>query len=201
MGALISFLRGRLAASGDDWVEVDVGGIGFRAAASAHTLAQLPPLGSEVRLPTVLTVREDGVALFAFGDDGERQAFRALAGVTGVGGRTALAVLSVLRPAALAAAVEAEDLAQLTRVPGVGRKTAQRLVLELKGRLPAAAGAPADGRSPSASPAEGEARAALVALGYSEPEAAAAIAAVCGEGGDTERLVRAALRRLASGRG
>ena len=195
---LISFLRGIVAAIGEDWVDLDVGGIGFRAALSAHALRSLPPVGAEVILPTVLTLREDGASLFAFRDESERHAFRALAGVSGVGGRTALAVLSVLRPDALAAAVEAEDLAALTAAQGVGRKTAQRLVLELKGRLPRGAD-PLASPQPAASGPEAEACAALLALGYSEAEAVAAVDAVRGEAQGTAEKVRAALRRLAGG--
>ncbi len=175
-----------------------MGGIGFRAALSAHALRSLPPVGAEVMLPTVLTLREDGASLFAFHDESERRAFRALAGVSGVGGRTALAVLSVLRPEALAAAVETEDLAALTAAPGVGRKTAQRLVLELKGRLPRGAGRSASPQPAPAGP-EAEARAALLALGYSEAEALAAVDAVRGEAHGIAEMVRAALRRLARG--
>jgi Holliday junction DNA helicase RuvA len=198
---VISFLRGRIAASGVDWVELDVGGVGFRAAVSRQAAAALPAPGSEARLPTELVVREDGVHLFGFADEAEREAFRALTAVSGVGGRTALAVLSALRPEALARAVQTEDLAALTAVPGVGRKTAQRLVMELKDKLPEGgrAGRPGGSSGPSAGPgaASDEAAEALVALGFAPEEAARALAAadLPPEAGTVER-VRAALRVL-----
>ena len=202
---MIAFLRGRLMARGADWVEVDVGGIGFHAAVSTAAAASLPAPGVEVTLPTVLVVREDGVALFAFADDAERRAFRALTAITGVGARTALGVLSVLRPEALVTAVHEGDADALTRAPGVGRKTAQRLLLELRERLAAAGlhgvAAPARGEPPVSGVRE-EAAAALHALGYSKEEAAEALSAVragaaADTAGGTATLVRAALGVLA----
>ncbi len=196
---MIAFLRGRLAARGPDWAELDVGGIGFRLALSAHAAAALPAPGEAARLPTVLAVREDGAALFGFRDEAEREAFTALTAVATIGGRTALAVLSLFTPEALARVIEAEDIGALTRVPGVGRKTAQRLVLELKGRLPDLGDGPAPATAP-ASGAETDARAALVGLGYSESEAAAALERVRdGDGAaapDAGALLRSALRLL-----
>jgi Holliday junction DNA helicase RuvA len=195
---VISFLRGRLAARGADWAELDVGGVGFRLALSAHAAGALPAPGEAARLPTVLAVREDGVSLYGFRDEAEREAFTALTAVATIGGRTALAVLSLFTPESLARAIEAEDVTALTRVPGVGRKTAQRLVLELKGRLPDLG----DGAVPTAAPATGpeaDARAALLGLGYSDAEAAAALERVRdGDGGpaDAGALLRSALRLL-----
>lgn len=195
---MISFLRGRLVARGADWVEVDVGGIGFRASVSRHAARALPPTGAEAVLPTLLAVGDDGVRLFGFADEGEREAFRALTSVGGVGARTALAILSSLTPAALAQAIRDGDAAALTAVPGVGRKTAQRLLLELRERFDGgAAGGGAD-------TAAADAHAALVGLGYSGEEASRALAAAGAAAGDGDRdaaaLVRAALRVLAGGR-
>lgn len=179
---------------------MDVGGIGFRASLSSHAAAALPPRGEEAVLPTTMTVREDGVALFAFADEAERQAFRALTGVSGVGARTALAVLSSLRPDALARAIAAEDLGALTAVSGIGRKTAQRIVLELRGALTSAVPAvAAAGTDVGLGGTEREAYAALLALGYSDAEAGRALAATQGTWGGTAELVRAALRTLAQG--
>jgi Holliday junction DNA helicase RuvA len=200
---VIAFLRGRVAGRGPGWAELDVGGIGFRLALSAHAGSALPPPGAEATVPTALVVREDGVALYGFRDEAERAAFLALTAVATVGPKTALAVLSVLTPEQLAAAVEAEDAEALVRVPGIGRKTAQRLILELKGRLQAAPAAPPRGAADPAAAAEAEARAALVALGYSPAEAAAAVEAVRGRATDAGELVRAALREkgLSAARG
>lgn len=197
---MIAFLRGEVAARGAGWVEIDVGGIGFHLTISAHAAAALPPPGAPVRLTTALDVREDAVTLFGFRDEAERDAFAALDSVAGVGAKLAVAVLSTFTPEALARALGAEDVGALCTVPGVGRKTAQRLILELKDRLglPGAGGggggAPA-GRPPSGP--EEEAHAALVALGYSAPQAATALAAVrLDSAGDAPALVRAALREL-----
>lgn len=191
---MIAFLRGRVAARGPGWAELDVNGIGFRVAISAHAAQALPPPGDAATMPTTLVVREDGVALFGFRDGEERAAFAALTAVASVGPKIALAVLSTFTPEALARAVEAEDVAGLTRVVGVGRKTAQRLVLELKGQLAAGAGAPP---AEVEEGPEAEARAALVALGYAPAEAAAAVQRVAGQAGEAGALLRAALRGLA----
>lgn len=191
---MIAFVRGRVAGRGAGWVEVDVGGLGLQVLMSGKALTGLPGTGSEVTIPTLLVVREDAMQLYGFADTDERTAFASLTGVAGVGPRIALAILSGLRPAELAAALEREDVSALTRVPGVGRKTAQRLVLELRGKL--AGEAPVAG-APSGPPAVAEAHAALVALGYLPTEAATALAAVDPKGQDAAQLVRAALRQLA----
>jgi len=201
---MISFLRGELAARGPGWVEMDVGGIGFRLTVSANAAASLPAPGAAVRLSTGLVVREDGVALFGFRDEAERDAFGALCSVAGVGAKMAVAVLSKFTPEALSRAIAAEDVTALCAVSGVGRKTAQRLILELKGQLtpsgsPAAIGAAAAG-TPVTGPEE-EAHAALVALGYSAAQAAAALAAVrATTDAAAPALLRAALRHLGGGR-
>ena len=190
---MIAFLRGAVAARGAGWVEMDVGGVGFHVLVSGHAAAGLPAAGVEVQLPTVLVVREDGMQLFGFRDEEERSAFASLITVAGIGPRIALAILTSLRPAALAAALEREDLTALTRVPGVGRKTAQRLVLELRGKL--AGGGPSPD-VPAGPPAVAEAHAALVALGYAAADAQSALATLDPAGQDAAQLVRAALRRL-----
>lgn len=197
---MISFLRGELAARGPGWVEVDVGGIGFRLTVSEQAAGGLPAPGAPVRLPTTLIVREDGVALVGFRDEAEREAFGALCAVAGVGTKLAVAILSRFSPDALASAVAAEDATALCRVPGVGRKTAQRLILELTGHLsPSGDGSTA--AAVAATGAEAEAQAGLLALGYSAAQAGAALEAVRG-GGEAEApaLLRAALRHLGGGR-
>ncbi len=190
---MISFLRGRLAARGAGWVELDVGGVGFRLLVSGHALRALPAPGGEVTLPTMLVVREDAFLLFGFRDDDERAAFESLIAVAGIGPRTALAVLSQFHPQELAQALANEDVTALTRVPGVGRKTAQRLVLELRGQL-ATDGAAQLASAPSGAAAE--AQAALMALGYGASEAASAVAAAADPAADSAGLVRLALRQL-----
>lgn len=190
---MISFLRGEVAARGAGWVEIDVGGVGFHVLVSGHAAQGLPAPGARVLLPTVLVVREDGFQLFGFRDEEERAAFSSLMGVAGIGPRLALAILTKMRPAQLAAALEREDLAALTRVPGVGRKTAQRLVLELRGKL---AGDAPETAEPAPTPAIAEAQAALVALGYSSADAQAAMASVDAQETDVAQLVRTALRQL-----
>ena len=195
---MIAFLRGRVAARGAGWAELDVGGIGFHLAVSVPAAASLPSAGQEATLLTVLVVREDGALLYGFADEAEREAFQALTGVAGIGPKTALAVLSALPAQALARAVEADDLSALIAVPGIGRKTAQRLVLELKGRVAAIPPAPPSGGS--AGGPEADARSALLALGYGLAESAAAVEQVRTEAGDAGALVRAALRVLGSRR-
>ena len=195
---MIAFLRGQVAARGASWVEIDVGGIGFHLLVSGHAVAAVPAPGALVCLLTSLVLREDGATLFGFRDEAERDAFAALTAVTGVGPKLALAVLSAFTPVALSRVLEAEDVAALCRVSGVGRKTAQRLILELRGQLTAARDA--ETADPEPDGAQAEARAALVALGYAPAEAAAAVLAARGGGSDAASLVRAALRDLGGGR-
>ncbi len=191
---MISFVRGRVVARGAGWAEIDVAGFGLRLLMPEPAVQSLPSPGTEATIPTHLVLREDGVELLGFRDLAEREAFTALQGVAGIGPRTALALLSHFTPQALAQAVEGEDVTALTRVPGIGRKTAQRLILERKGKLPSGDGRPA--APPPESGAHADARAALVALGYTPEDAAAALAALAEPSSDTAELVRAALRQL-----
>lgn len=189
---MIAFVRGRVQSRGPGWVELDVGGIGFHLALSARAIQTLPATGEEALIVTEFLMREDGVLLFGFADAGEREAFRSLLSVATVGPKTALAVLSAFTLPALAAAVQREDVAALSCVPGVGKKTAQRICLELRDRL-GQAEEPTDGGAG----AVGEAMAALTSLGYTAAEASEAIAGLGGTAGEgTAELVRAALRRL-----
>ena len=197
---MIARLTGTLAETGADHAVIDVAGVGYLVLASTRTLDALGAVGSEVLLLTELQVREDSMTLFAFGSAGEREAFRQLTSVQGVGGRVALAILSVLDPAELSAAISRGDKAMVARAIGVGPKLAQRIVNELAGKL----GSPAlAGTAGSAAPRGGVAQDALSALanlGFKPAEASAAVAAASeelGEGATLDALVRLALRKAA----
>lgn len=203
---MIDHLRGRLAGGGKDFVVVECAGIGFRAYVSAATRKELPPEGGSCILRTHLHFREGGADLYGFSTDTEREIFLATIGVSGVGPKSALAVLSVLGVPGVLAACAREDAAVLTRVPGIGKKLAQRIALELPDRLkkvkvdisPAAG----EATEPQAAP-EAEASEALAALGFSRTEAQLAVAAARREKGadlPADALVRESLRRLSGGR-
>lgn len=168
---MIGRLSGKLVAKRPPTLLVDVGGVGYEVEAPMSTVFELPPIGEPVSLLTHLVVREDAHLLFGFRTEAERDAFRQLIRVSGVGARIALSLLSGMSVEELGRAVAAQDAARLTRVPGIGKKTAERLLLELKGRIVA----PRDEHG-EATPAGGLADVthALVALGYSEREADAA---------------------------
>ena len=197
---MIARLTGTLAETAADSAVIDVAGVGYSVLASTHTLDALGALGGEVMLLTELQVREDSMTLFAFGSAGERESFRALTSVQGVGGRVALAILSVLDPAELARAVAQGDKAMISRASGVGPKLAMRIANELAGKLgsPALAGA-AGAPVPRAGTAQ-DALSALANLGFKPAEASAAVAAASEELGDRvtlDALVRLALRKAA----
>jgi len=197
---MIARLTGILAESAADHVVVDVQGVGYQVLASGRTLDALGPVGGNVMLLTELQVREDGWTLFGFGSAGEREAFRQLTSVQGVGGRVALAILSVLDPAELAAAVSRSDKAMVSRANGVGPKLAQRIVNELAGKLGNPALAGALGSPPPRGGAAADALSALANLGVKPAKATAAVAgAAAGLGADASRdaLVRLALRKAA----
>jgi holliday junction DNA helicase RuvA len=195
---VIGAVRGRLASKTPPQLTVDVGGLGYELEAPMSTFYRLPAVGEEVRLLTHLVVREDAHVLYAFATEDERRLFRSLIRVSGVGPKIALALLSGISVAAFAQCVQSEDIAALTRVPGVGRKTAERLIVEMRDRLaapPPAAGAPA---GPAAASPEGEAYDALVALGYRPAEATRLLQAAGGSGShSTEELIRRALQGAA----
>jgi len=193
---VIAGLRGRLEGTQSDALLVDVGGVVYRVYTSATTLGEIGEIGDEVRLRTYLFVREDQLTLYGFAGAEELRLFETLIGVAGVGPRLACAILSRIRSDALHAAILAENAEMLATVPGVGKKTAARLILELRGKLvpaptPAAAGA---------SPLDAEVLAALRALGYTAAEAHDAVARLPRDGDGTqpvEERVVAALRELA----
>ncbi len=197
---MIGYLRGDLVdRPAPDEVIVDVGGVGYRLSVPTSVVGSLGGAGSEIRLHVHTHVREDAIVLYGFAHADERRCFEALLGAHGVGPTLALSILSSLSPAALTTAVLEDDAATLCAVPGVGRKTAARLLLELKARLdlPSFDGGGA-GPSTVRSP-QGEARAALVELGYSPEEIRDALDR-SDEDASVEELVRSALRELARSR-
>ena len=183
---MIGRLHGKLIEKTPPQVLVDVGGVGYEVDVPMSTFCNLPAEGSEITLLTHFIVREDAQLLYGFATAAERQTFRALIRISGVGPRIALAVLSGMSTQDLADAVEQGNATLLTRVPGIGKKTADRLVLELKGKLAGNAFAPAGGA----------ASAALMALGYSEREAQASVRALPAEVTVSEGI-RLALKALA----
>jgi Holliday junction DNA helicase RuvA len=198
---VIGFLRGRLAARRPPQLVVDVGGVGYELEAPMSTFYGLPGVGAEVQLHTHLVVREDAHVLYGFGSERERSLFRELIKVSGVGPRIALAILSGVTVDEFHRCVEGNDVASLVRVPGIGRKTAERLVIEMRDRLKGLAGhsfAPGAGAAGGPGSAQAEAYAALVALGYKPPEVARLLQKVDPSVTATEELIRHALRAAAS---
>ncbi|HWK86427.1 MAG TPA: Holliday junction branch migration protein RuvA [Xanthobacteraceae bacterium] len=204
---MIGKLRGVIDSYGDDTVVIDVHGVGYLVHCSARTLQSLPPAGEAATISIETWVREDQIRLYGFASDLEREWFRILTGVQGVGARVALAILGTLKVADLANAIALGDKAAIARTPGVGPKLAQRLVLELKDKAPAFASVdPAvvklqgELSERRASTPVSEAVSALVNLGYGEIQASAAIAAAVRTAGDkakTEELIRHGLKELA----
>jgi len=197
---MIARLTGTLAETSADGAVIDVGGLGYQVLASARTLDALGPIGGEVLILTELQVREDGWTLFGFGSAGEREAFRALTSVQGVGGRVALAILSILGPDDLARAVSTGDKAMIARANGVGPKLAQRIANELQGKLGAPGLAGAAGAPLPRAGAAADALSALGNLGFKPAEASAAVTAAQDELGPDaglDSLVRLALRKAA----
>ena len=173
---MIGRLHGTLLDKTPPQLLVDCGGVGYEVDVPMSTLYKLPALGQPVTLLTHLAVREDAHQLYGFATAAERDAFRALIRISGVGARIALALLSGLSVDELAQAVTAQDSARLTRVPGIGKKTAERLLLELKGKLGADLGG--SGAARPADDSQGDIAQALLALGYNEREAQAALKAL-----------------------
>ncbi|HWM45880.1 MAG TPA: Holliday junction branch migration protein RuvA [Xanthobacteraceae bacterium] len=204
---MIGKLRGIIDSYAEDFVIIDVNGVGYVVHCSARTLQSLPAVGEPVTLAIETHVREDQIRLFGFLMDVEREWFRLLQTVQGVGTRVALSVLSALKPAELASAIAMRDKAAVARAQGVGPKVAERIVTELKDKAPAYAdvdpavvrlsGAVDEKRAPQP---VADAVSALVNLGYGQPQAAAAIAAAArdaGEGAEVRTLIRLGLKELA----
>ena len=189
---MIARIEGVLRERQPPWLLVEVAGVGYEIEAPMTTFYALPPVGEQVVLHTHQAARDDTPCLYGFARRAERDAFRRLLRVSGVGGKVALALLSGLDADGLARCVHAGDAASLTRIPGIGKKTAERLLFELRDRLPAAGAA---GVEVPAEPVA-EATAALVALGFASSEASKRVEAVDRTGLDSEGIVRAALRAV-----
>jgi Holliday junction DNA helicase RuvA len=199
---LIGYLRGRIAAKHPPQLVIDVGGVGYEVEAPMSTFYALPAVGTETTLHTHLVVREDAHVLYGFGTERERALFRELIKVSNVGPRIALAILSGVSVEGFHRSVESQDVAALVRIPGIGRKTAERLVVEMRDRLQilgapltAAEGAAGASAAPSA---HSEAYGALIALGYKPAEVIRLLKAVDPAVTSTEEMIRHALRGAAA---
>ena len=192
---MIGKLTGTLLEKSPPQVLIDCGGVGYEVDVPMSTFYGLPHLGEKVALLTHFVVREDAQLLYGFATATEREAFRQLIKVSGVGPRMALSLLSGMSVAELAQAVTAQEAGRLVKVPGIGKKTAERLLLELKGKLGADLGALAGGGL-LLGDAHGDIQQALIALGYNEKEAAAALKALPADVGVSEGI-KLALRALA----
>lgn len=191
---MIGFIRGQLVVKAPPHLTVDVGGVGYDIEAPMSTFYTLPAVGSEVRLLTHLVVREDAHILYGFGTQEERALFRNLLKVSQIGPKIALAILSGVSVEGFATLVKLQDAAALTRVPGVGRKTAERVLMEMRDRLDAVSESATAAAPMAASSTEGEAWNALVALGYKPAEVTAMLKPFAGQGVSTEDLIRRALQ-------
>ena len=204
---MIGKLRGVIDSYGEDWVVLDVGGVGYQAYCSARTLQALPSVGEAATLSIETYVREDVIRLYGFGSDHEREWFRLLMTVQGVGARVALAVLGTLKPGDLATAIALQDKAALARAPGVGKRVAERIVAELRDKAPGYSDADpalvhlqADLAEHRAPRPIADAVSALVNLGYAQVQASAAVATAsraAGENATAEQLIRLGLKELA----
>lgn len=200
---MIDFIEGTVESKAPGELVLSAGGVGFLLACSNVTLAEAPAKGEKWRCHTVLNVREDAMELFGFATRQERAMFKRLCQVTGVGAKTALGVLSALPLRDLSVAIVTGDVAALSRAPGVGKKTAQRIVLELKDKveqqdLSAASTAGAAAPAAMIGDAQREAQAALQALGYTAAEAARAINLVRDQADTVDQLIMLALRQIGS---
>ena len=204
---MIGKLKGTIDSYGEDYVILDVHGVGYEVHCSSRTLQALPMAGEAATLSIETLVREDMIRLYGFRSDSEREWFRLLQTVQGVGAKVALAVLGTLPPSDLANAIALRDKAQVARTPGVGPKVAERIVTELKDKAPLlsdvdpmAARLSGEIESRRASGPVADAVSALVNLGYAQPQAASAVASAmreAGEGATTQALIKLGLKELA----
>ena len=200
---MIDFIEGTVESKAPGELVLSAGGVGFLLMCSNATLAESPAKGEKWRCHTVLNVREDAMELFGFATRQERAMFKRLCQVTGVGAKTALGVLSALPLRDLSVAIVTGDVAALSRAPGIGKKTAQRIVLELKDKveqqdISAASAAGAAAPAAMVGDAQREAQAALQALGYTAAEAARAINLVRDQADTVDQLIMLALRQIGS---
>jgi holliday junction DNA helicase RuvA len=203
---MIGKLKGRIDSTGPDWVMVDVGGVCYFVSCSSNTLRVLSPVGEFGEVHTEMLVAQDNIRLVGFATILERDWFRLLQTVQGVGTRVALGILSTLSPSEVGNAIALQDKAMISRANGVGKKLAERIVLELKDKVPAFAmselGQVASELSSSKPTATTDAVSALVNLGYGQSQAAMAVSQAIKKNGDdqpTEQLIRRALKELALG--
>ena len=191
---MIGSLRGRISSKTPPQLTVEVAGVGYELEAPMSTFFHLPAVGAEVHLLTHLVVREDAHVLYGFGSEDERRLFRSLIKVSGVGPKIALALLSGMSVGEFHACVQSQDISTLTRVPGIGRKTAERLIVEMRDRLAAPEFTGGGTRADAGANPETEAYDALVALGYRPAEATRLLKAAGPGTQSTEELIRRALK-------
>ena len=191
---MITHLTGKLAEKHPPQITIDVNGVGYELEVSMQTFYQLPSIGDSIHIHTQLIIREDAHLLFGFADKTERATFRQLVKVSGIGAKTALGILSALNADELALAIAQEDIKRLSAAPGIGKKTAERMILELRGKL-----APAESAAglfvPAAADASEDIISTLLALGYNEREARAAVKGIAADV-DVSEGVRLALKNL-----
>ncbi|KLT72870.1 ATP-dependent DNA helicase RuvA [Neisseria arctica] len=192
---MISRLTGKLTEKHPPQIVIDVGGVGYEVDVSMQTFYQLPPLNETVQLYTQLVVREDAHLLFGFASQNERATFRQLVKVSGIGAKTALGILSAMSADELAQAVAQEDVKRLSSAPGIGKKTAERMVLELRGKLAGESVAGGLFAPDTVADETDDIVSTLLALGYNEREARAAVKGIAA-GTDVSEGVRLALRNL-----
>jgi Holliday junction DNA helicase RuvA len=197
---MIGFLKGRLASKQPPALLVDVNGVGYELEAPMSTFYGLPAAGESVALYTHLVVRDDAHILFGFGTESERRLFRGLLKISGVGPKIALGILSGASVDDFLRIIEAEDVVMLTRIPGIGRKTAERVIIEMRDnvqKLAVPAAREGHALGPAAPNPQGEAFAALIALGYKPPEVTRLLKAADEPGLSTTEIIRRALKSAA----
>ena len=192
---MITHLTGKLAEKHPPQITIDVNGIGYELEVSMQTFYQLPNIGESIHIHTQLIVREDAHLLFGFAGKAERATFRQLVKVSGIGAKTALGILSAFTADELAAAIAQEDIKRLSAAPGIGKKTAERMILELRGKLAPASGDATGLFAPAAPDASEDIVSTLLALGYNEREARAATKGIAADV-DVSEGVRLALKNL-----
>jgi len=192
---MIAHLRGKLLSKHPNQVIVETGGVGYEVNISVPTFSALPALGADVALHIHTHVREDVLSLYGFAQAAEKLLFEKLMTVSGIGAKLAITILSGMAADEMAGAIRGNDIARLTKIPGIGRKTAERMVLELRDKLPPTAAAPV-AESPLLSTVDEDVLSALTNLGYQKPLAEKAVAAASKSDGTFETRFREALARL-----
>ena len=200
---MISYIKGTLERRAESYIIIETGGIGYQVFVSPATLAKLSQTGAEVKVFTYFSVKEDGMSLYGFASQEEQEMFHKLLTVSGVGPKGALGFLSMLKPSEIIMAILSDDVKTLSKAPGVGRKAAQRVILELKDKFKTEEALSMGGEelegiveTSIGGDAKFEAIDAMTALGYSRSEAAKAVNAVAAEGMSTEDILKAALKKM-----